>query len=110
MISKFSDVERKLPRRLFVEIFLGVAYWKDTDGKLYAVDLIDEATGALLLPVENNHIRWCDCWFIDANNKIYFRKTDHPWPFGFKDGDDLLVPWNRWRPQTDEERAAALPI
>lgn len=96
-------------RTLRVSIFHGFAYWRDTNGVLYRADCIDDATGRVKLPKLGNGLVWENNVFAGAADSFLEGRVSYH-PYGTHEGDEQLVPWNRWMPLSDDEKAAKYTV
>ena len=98
-------------RSIKCAIFMGFAVFKDSQGKLYTVDLLDDITQEFSLPIVGTHFLWGKNYLVGAAETLRWgsKEVNRYWPFGLRDNDDEFVPWNRWLPITKEEKAAEIP-
>ena len=92
-------------RFLRVSIFHGYAFWRDTEGQLFRVDLIDDETGRVKLPRLGTCLVWETNLLAGAADALWEGRVQFH-PYGTQPGDEQLTPWNRWLPLSDTEKAA----
>jgi|GEM_PF-4150102 len=100
-----------IKRSIMCAYFMSFAIFKDANGKTYSVDLLDDITQEVKLPQMGTHLIWEDNFLVGAAEVILHGglEKNRPWPFGLRTDDDSFVPWNRWIPLTDGEKAAEIP-
>lgn len=92
-------------RKIHIALFNGRAVWRDSAGELYSVDCQDNIDGRIILPRIGTCLIWGENLFLGAA-EAFSDGSVNLWPFGFHEDDEMTIPWNRWMPLTDAEKAA----